>query len=394
MSAESFSLTDFVGGSDHNQPNHDGQSQGGSGGGGGQSSGKDAGMDVAGAAYLWKKMGYPGLKQIEAWGEKHFPKTTALFGEAKTLTTKFLKAAGEDLEKAPGKIMAGVRHLYGEAKGLKDEVVEKAEGVFHEGEHLLGKGKEIVDAVEHPGSFLEKAAGSIFHKAVNAAGTEAVTKVETAAVTKVAATTVEHSMEKAAVKTGAKFAFKAVAEDIPILSAVVGTGFAINRLCHGDWTGAAMEETAGIAGCVPGAGTVVSTGINIALAGKDMLSASQATTPAATPNTQVAQNTPAAPAPATPPGATPATDAASTSAAMSQVQSQAGPPSGTSQPMADAAQSLDKFQQQMMNPSAAPASTRSRVPGLTAQLAAHPEIDKNLPSVPSLSHSGSMALSS
>lgn len=88
---------------------------------------------------------------------------------------------------------------------------------------------------------------------------------------------VKQISEKTAQKTGAKIATKAAlktgAKKIPIIGAVCGAVFATTRAMDGDWTGAGMELTSGVASCFPGPGTAASLGIDAALIAKDIRSA-------------------------------------------------------------------------------------------------------------------------
>ncbi len=84
---------------------------------------------------------------------------------------------------------------------------------------------------------------------------------------------VEEISTKTAEKTGSKLlgwaAIKVGAKKIPILGAVFGAAFATGRAIKGDWTGAGMELTSGVASCVPGIGTAASLGIDGALIARD-----------------------------------------------------------------------------------------------------------------------------
>lgn len=88
---------------------------------------------------------------------------------------------------------------------------------------------------------------------------------------------VKQISEKTAQKTGAKIATKAAlktgAKKIPVIGAVCGAVFATTRAMDGDWTGAGMELTSGVASCFPGPGTAASLGIDAALIAKDIRSA-------------------------------------------------------------------------------------------------------------------------
>ena len=75
-----------------------------------------------------------------------------------------------------------------------------------------------------------------------------------------------------------KGGLKSALKKIPILGAVVGTGFAIQRLTKGDIIGAVGEFASGIASLFPGVGTLVSLGIDGLLMLKDMKSEKDAKT--------------------------------------------------------------------------------------------------------------------
>ena len=67
-------------------------------------------------------------------------------------------------------------------------------------------------------------------------------------------------------KTGGKFLLK----KIPVLGALLGAGFALKRLSQGDYVGAALEATAGLASTVPGYGTAAAIAIEGGLIARDM----------------------------------------------------------------------------------------------------------------------------
>ena len=75
---------------------------------------------------------------------------------------------------------------------------------------------------------------------------------------------------KAATKIGGKAAGKSLAKKVPILGALLGTGFAIQRLMNGDPLGAGLEFASGIASIFPGVGTGISVGLDVALAARDI----------------------------------------------------------------------------------------------------------------------------
>ncbi len=93
------------------------------------------------------------------------------------------------------------------------------------------------------------------------------------ATAKAAEKAAEKAATKAAVKAGAKAAGKAagkaVLKKIPLVSLGAGLYFAYERAKKGEWGKAVGEVCSGAAGCVPGVGTLVSTGIDCGLAVAD-----------------------------------------------------------------------------------------------------------------------------
>lgn len=87
--------------------------------------------------------------------------------------------------------------------------------------------------------------------------------------------------KKIAAKIGGKTIAKAVGKGVgkslikkvPLLGAVAGVAFGIERAMKGDWLGAIGEVASGVASTVPGVGTAVSTGIDAALVAKDIAGA-------------------------------------------------------------------------------------------------------------------------
>ncbi len=100
------------------------------------------------------------------------------------------------------------------------------------------------------------------------AKTVAKTGVETAG--KTVAKTAGKSVAKTAAKVGGKALLKSAVKKIPIIGALAGIGFALQRAASGDYAGAALEVASGAAGTIPGIGTGASIAIDTALAAKDM----------------------------------------------------------------------------------------------------------------------------
>ena len=75
---------------------------------------------------------------------------------------------------------------------------------------------------------------------------------------------------KTAAKTAGKGVGKTVLKKIPFVGLGLGAAFAVDRLRKGDWAGALMELGSGAASMIPGVGTAVSAGLDIALIAKDI----------------------------------------------------------------------------------------------------------------------------
>ena len=104
--------------------------------------------------------------------------------------------------------------------------------------------------------------GSMFGMGAVASGG---TKTAGAAGKKVAS-----NIAKAGGKTAAKGVGKSMLKKIPGVSLLAGVGFGLTRAMQGDFLGAAGEVASGIAGSVPGAGTVVSGIIDAGLITRDI----------------------------------------------------------------------------------------------------------------------------
>eukprot|EP00964_Phaeocystis_antarctica_P003109 scaffold1658_cov60-Phaeocystis_antarctica.AAC.2 len=64
-----------------------------------------------------------------------------------------------------------------------------------------------------------------------------------------------------------------VLKKVPVLGLLLGIGFGIYRAAHNDWTGASLEVLSGVASLEPGAGTVISAGLDLTLLEMDMVNA-------------------------------------------------------------------------------------------------------------------------
>ena len=78
------------------------------------------------------------------------------------------------------------------------------------------------------------------------------------------------NVAKTTAKAAGKGAGKSVLKKIPFVGLGLGAAFAVDRLRKGDWAGALMELGSGAASMIPGVGTAVSAGLDIALIAKDI----------------------------------------------------------------------------------------------------------------------------
>ena len=80
--------------------------------------------------------------------------------------------------------------------------------------------------------------------------------------------------EKVGVKAGGKVAKKAAGKSllkkIPLIGALAGVAFGVDRLIGGDWKGAIGEVASGVASTIPGVGTAVSLAVDAGLAARDI----------------------------------------------------------------------------------------------------------------------------
>lgn len=90
----------------------------------------------------------------------------------------------------------------------------------------------------------------------------------------------KNTLKKTAGKVAMKGVGKMALKKVPILGAVAGVAFGIERAIKGDWLGAIGEVASGTASIFPGVGTAISTGIDAALIAKDVNEAMNQETPA------------------------------------------------------------------------------------------------------------------
>lgn len=118
--------------------------------------------------------------------------------------------------------------------------------------------------------------GKIF-KSLDKLGTKLVSAIFGVknAVMKGSGKAIAGAAAKSAVKKGSAVAVqkglvKGIVKKIPIIGAVAGAAFAIDRVIKGDFTGAAMELASGLASTIPGLGTAASVGMDATLLARDL----------------------------------------------------------------------------------------------------------------------------
>lgn len=149
--------------------------------------------------------------------------------------------------------------------------VQMIPSLFKWGKSLLSPGAKVAEkatakvATKTGAKATEKVGAKVAEKAAVKGGEKLAEK----GAVKVA----EKAGLKAVEKVGAKSLGKTILKKIPIVGALAGIGFALQRASEGDWLGAAGEVASGVASTIPGIGTAVSAGIDVGLAGRDIYKA-------------------------------------------------------------------------------------------------------------------------
>jgi hypothetical protein len=145
------------------------------------------------------------------------------------------------------------------AKGSKD-IFKNFRGATDAAKDLSKHTDDIVKGVNKAGKTFYKSSstGKFVSKEVGEAALKSTAKAG------------EKGLAKTAAKVGTKGLGKSLLKKIPIVGALAGIGFGLQRAAEGDWLGAAGEVASGIASTIPGAGTAVSAAIDVGLAGRDI----------------------------------------------------------------------------------------------------------------------------
>lgn len=177
--------------------------------------------------------------------------------------------AGDFVGGKVGKLLKPIANSKIGTKVLSSKVGQKFMTDTNIGKALSGMG--LGNTAENVG--MKTAKESV--EKISKEGTEALTKKATTEVTEsIAKEGAEKVATKAAGKTAAKTGMKAVGKSllkkIPGVSLIAGLGFGLNKLLSGDGIGAMMEVASGLAGTIPGLGTIASTAIDAASAARDI----------------------------------------------------------------------------------------------------------------------------
>ena len=223
----------------------------------------------------WKSITKFMIKQL-GWIGKTIGSFIGLFS-FKNLFKLFKKAAKFALN-LPKKIFNFVKSLFKIPKKigrLFKKIGIKVQKVAKKVKNLA---KTIGGIIKKVTNFLKGGVGKVlgFGKNLFKKGDKVVKASKTVAKTtskniaKTTAKTAAKTTAKTAVKAGTKGATKSVLKKIPFVGLGLGAAFAVDRLRKGDWAGALMELGSGAASMIPGVGTAVSTGLDIALIAKDI----------------------------------------------------------------------------------------------------------------------------
>lgn len=126
------------------------------------------------------------------------------------------------------------------------------------------------------GGLIRRVGGRIGLGAAAAAATAGTAAAAAPTVARAAGGLVDDIPASTVARAGGKFLGRSALKKIPILGLLAGGLFAGQRALSGDWTGAGMELTSGLAGTLPGLGTAASVGIDAALMARDVHRAGQA----------------------------------------------------------------------------------------------------------------------
>ena len=203
-------------------------------------------------------------------------KTTASFLGAFSLKNvfKLFKKALKFIFTVPKKIFNFVKNIGKIPKKIARMFKKLAIKFLKIRKKVITVGKTIASVIEKVKNFLKGGVGKVlgFGKNLFKKGKNVVKA--SSALVKSGSKNIAKTGAKNVAKTGAKAAGKGVGKSvlkkIPFVGLGLGAAFAVDRLRKGDWAGALMELGSGAASMIPGVGTAISTGLDIALIAKDI----------------------------------------------------------------------------------------------------------------------------
>jgi len=219
----------------------------------------------------WKSITKFMIKQL-GWIGKTITTFIGLFSFKNLF--KLLKAAAKSALNLPKKIFNFVKSLFKIPKKigrLFKKIGIKVQKVAKKVKNLA---KTIGGIIKKVTNFLKGGVGKVlgFGKNLLKKGKNVVKT--SSAIVKSGVKNLGKTGAKTGVKTATKAAGKGVGKSvlkkIPFVGLGLGAAFAVDRLRKGDWAGALMELGSGAASMIPGVGTAVSAGLDIALIAKDI----------------------------------------------------------------------------------------------------------------------------
>ncbi len=194
-------------------------------------------------------------------------KITGIFGDSEK-TTKILAGlvGGIWLAKKAFDKFSFIKNMFG---GLKDMVVNAATVIVNGGSGGSGGSDSGIDVDANGKKSKRKLSWKTKARLAARRAGRNIKKAPRAALGMLGGLMESASGLKSAGKIGAKVGLKSLAKKIPILGALAGSAFAIQRAMKGDWAGAAMEMGSGLLGTMPGMGTAGSIALDAALMAKD-----------------------------------------------------------------------------------------------------------------------------
>ena len=113
-------------------------------------------------------------------------------------------------------------------------------------------------------------AKKIEEKLVSKTGAKTLQKQGSKVATKASSKVLAKTGTKVVAKASSKAVFKSVVKKIPVVSAVAGVAFGVERCLKGEWKEAGGEVLSGVLGCFPGVGTVASVAVDAGLLYNDI----------------------------------------------------------------------------------------------------------------------------